>query len=137
MKTQQEILARYKERTHADIFGFECTEYLCALDFEHARPYLKDDVTEWEPSLDTDEKIRARAIDYMSFAWGKAIDCRGISAERSLAHYVAWLWMLGDGELWPTLENYEYYGKDELRAVCEWLGIDADEWDDGIRVNSE
>lgn len=76
-------------------------------------------------------------IEYMPFAWEKANNCRGLSAGRSLAHYTAWLWLDGDNEIWPTLEDYEYYGKDKLVEICNYLGIDSKQWDDGIRKNSE
>lgn len=137
MRTQTEIVERLESRRAQDVFGFEVSEYVRALDFEHARPYLKEGVTaeEWEPDLMTDDAIRKCAVDYMDFAWEKANGCRGISAWRSLAHYQAWLWLLGDDELWPTLSDYEYYGKPELRRICEYFGLDADHWDDGVRTN--
>lgn len=142
MKTQDEIVQRYRERKKADMFGFETGEYLAALDREHLerlREFLKPDadLSDWKPAYTSDEALRALAIEYMDFAWEKAKDCRGISAWRSLAHYQAWLWMLGDETLWPTLEDYEHYGKNELRKICEYFGLDANKWDDSIRVNNE
>lgn len=136
-RTQDEIVARIEERKDRDLFGFEWPFYAEALDFERAKPYLKDGVTAGDWIQKGDHEIRAEAIDYMAFAWDKANNCRGLSAGRSLSHYIAWLWLLGDDALWPTLEDYQYYGKDELRRICEYFGLDADQWDDGIRVNSE
>ncbi len=90
---------------------------------------------EWEPS--SDESIRKEAVDYMEFAWDKANNFRGLSAGRSMDHFTSWLWLLGDNEIWSSLQQYEYYGKDNLRRICEFLGLDADQWDDGVRLNSE
>lgn len=140
MKTQDEIVKRINERMGHDILGFEWHEYLRALDFDHAKPFLKETVTEdsWgTPDFPNDEAITEHMKDYMSFAWDKACSCRGISAGRSIAHYQAWLWLVGEDELAASIEEYEYYGKDELRAICDFLGLDASQWDDDVRVNSE
>ena len=137
MRTQNEIVNRIKNRENNDVFGFETGEYISFLDFEHAKPFLKDGVTisEWKPSENIRENILGIMLDYMPFAWEKAKDCRGISAVRSIMHYVAWLWLLDDD--FTIDEDYQYYGKDELRKICAHYGWDADQWDDKIRVNSE
>lgn len=137
MRTQDDIVTRLEARKPNDFFGFEWQEYIWFLDFEHAKPYLKDSVVEcdWEVEIKTPKEIM---IDYMEFAWEKANGCRGISAWRSLAHYTAWLWLDGDDELWKTIiDDYEYYGKPQLIEICEYLGIDSFKWDNGVRVNSE
>ena len=140
MKTQEEIVARIKERQEDDSFGFETTIYLDGLDFEHARPFIRKEF--WEKHKDMqpldEEGIKQKMIKYMPFAWEKANNFRGISAWRSIAHYKAWLWMLGEEKLGEEIDrDYEYYGKPQLRKICEFLGIDADQWDDGVRLNEE
>ena len=136
MRTQQEILDRIKKRRPGDFLGFEFPYYINFLDFENAKPFLKDDTTEekWKSAMATEGEIRAEAIRYMDFAWEKANDCRGISAGRSISHYVAWMWLLGyeNTERWL---DYEYYGKPQLIEICELLGLDYKKWDDGIRKN--
>lgn len=139
MKTQVEIVERIEVRRKLDLLNFEWPLYLDALAFEHAKKYLKEDVwekLEKEPTLlRADEDIRAKMVAYMPFAWEKANDCRGISAGRTIQHYVAWLWLLGEEKLAEEIEDYEFYGKEELRLICEYLGLDPDEWDTGIRTN--
>jgi hypothetical protein len=72
----------------------------------------------------------------MDFAWEKANNCRGLSAMRTMTHYKAWLWLLGqDG--FDDLENYSHYGKDNLVRICKFFDLDPKKWDDGRRVNSE
>jgi hypothetical protein len=138
MRTQDEIVARIEERKERDPFGFEVSEYIAYLDYTHAKPYLKPEVKPEEWTQLELNKVIDVMIGYMPFAWEKANNCRGISAGRSLSHYVAWLWLNGDDTLWRTLfDNYEYYGKDSLRKICLYLGLDADQWDDGRRVNSD
>jgi len=139
MKTQKEIVKRIEERKKDDMFGWEVNEYVCYLDFKNAKPYLKEGVTEerWGKieKMGPVEKIK----DYMDFAWQKANGCRSISAGRSLRHMLAWLWLDEQDEFlkeWHNLEDYEYYGKPQLIAICELYGIDWKKYDDGVRTNT-
>lgn len=137
MRTQEEIVERFKARKEYDIFGWEVNEYLYYLDYKHAKPFLKADTKDksWEiEKMTPAEKIK----DYMKFAWEKANGCRGISAGRSLSHMVAWLWLDGQDkflEEWHNLEDYEYYGKPQLIAICELYEINWKQWDDEVRTN--
>jgi len=141
MRTQEEIIERIKDLKGTDFFGFQIYELYLALDHEHVKPFLKEGVEEkdWEQTIKNDEDVKKTMIDYMEFAWEKANNCRGISASRSISHYKAWLWLLGDVVFnqFDDLEDYEYYGKDKLVEICVFLGIDSNKWDDGRRVNSE
>ena len=145
MRTQDEIVARIDERKQGDPFGFEWHEYFTmGLDFAHAQPFFgKDaevDEEGWDDPL-TDDQIHAKMEAYMPFAWDKANNCRGISASRSVQHYVAWLWMVGEDELaaWcaDDVANYEHYGKEILIRICEHFGWDWEQWDDGVRRNTD
>ena len=71
----------------------------------------------------------------MAFAWGKANGRRGLSAGRSLAHYSAWLWLVGNEELAEEIRKYQFHGKPQLIKICEFLGLDAAQWDDGERTD--
>jgi hypothetical protein len=130
MRTQEEILHRIEERDEFDIFGFEFDEYITALDFEHAKQFLKEGTTEaqWNESIDenNDEALRKAMIDYLNFAVEKAVNHRGISASRSVAHYLAWFWLLGDNEMVAFIEdkdNYPQYGAPILAKAHERLGV--------------
>lgn len=81
------------------------------------------------------ESILNEMLDYMSFAFEKANNFRGISASRSMSHYSAWTWLIGDD--FGNLLDYEYYGKDNLVEICEKYGWDHSQWDDGVRLNDE
>lgn len=133
-RTPGAIVARIKEIETADFFGAETSDILVYLPFIHAQPFLKDGVTseEWAKSqkINNRETILAEILDYMPFAWEKANDCRGLSAGRSISHMRAWLWLLGD-ELAGKIDDYSYYGKPELRAICEKYGFNWKEWDNG------
>lgn len=135
-RTAEQILERIEKRKPLDIFGFEWPYLLDVLTFEQARPYLKAEATPADWNVKSLAQIREEAINYMPFAWEKANGCRGLSAGRSIAHYQAWLWLLGVDWV-DELENYQYYGKDELVRICNFLGLDSSKWDDGIRSNGE
>lgn len=142
MRTQDEIAARVRERMDADFLGFEWHEYLNYLDLEHAREFLKPgaEITaeEWEYEPVDAEKLRARILDYLPFAWDKANGFRGISASRSLSHFTAWFWLMGEDAMAEAMgRHYEFYGKAQLVQVTQWLGLDPAQFDDGVRRNQE
>lgn len=135
-RTQTEIVKRIKERKDQDFFGFEINDYLAYLNFKHAKQFLGENAKEreWGPeTLGPEERIR----DYMAFAWDKANHKRGLSAGRSISHMIAWLWLDGQDEFLSAnnLDDYEFYGKPHLIAICELYGIDHTEYDDGVREN--
>lgn len=136
MRTDEEILQRIESRSEADWLGTEKSDLVHRLPFDKAKPFLKPETTpeEWgEPSPRDRESIITVMLDYMPFAWGKANDCRGISAGRSMSHYMAWAWLAGDD--FGELGDYEYYGKENLVRICKHYGWDSAQWDDGVRTN--
>lgn len=135
MKTDSQILARISEIADRDFFGFESGDLIAVLPFTVAKSYLRDGVTEseWTPEPRDRDSVVARMLEYMPFAWDKANNCRGLSAGRSMSHYMAWTWLAGD-DLGDLL-NYEFYGKDNLVKICNHYGWDSSLWDDGERTN--
>ena len=130
MRTQKEILERYREREGYDMLGFEVYEYPDWLTFENVKKLniLKEDITKekWEKDYKkpAKENILERMRNYISFAYGKAEGERGISANRSIMHYIAWIWLLGDDEFLKEIEddwnnNYNSYGIPILNKICE------------------
>ena len=143
MKTSSEILQRYHKRKSDDILGFETSIYLNFLDYEHVKPFLKEGVTneQWKPDSTDDKNVQCLMLDYMPFAWEKANDCRGISANRSISHFIAWTWLIDESfsnEIQKMFDcEYQHYGKEILAMICNHYGWDYSEWDNGKRVNSE
>lgn len=138
-RTQKEILAKIDEWENQDWMGTKRSDLIDYLSFENAKQYLKEGVTEKEWT-ERDLLTPAEEIEkYMEFAWDKANNFRGISAGRSLEHMMAWLWLDGQDEFLKEndINNYEYYGKPQLVAICELYGLDSKKWDDGVRSNSE
>lgn len=138
MKTTLQILEKI-EKHRNDFLGFIASDLIVYLDFDDAKKFLKEGVKkeEWKASSRDPESIKKQMHDYMAFAWGKANDCRGLSAARSLEHCRAWLFMLGEDAMSDHLRDYSHYGKPQLRAVCEFFKWDWTQWDDGQWVNRE
>ena len=142
MRTDAEILAKIEsiENDPRDIFGFVKSDLICCLAFEQAKPFMESVVTfkkdTWEPMARDRDGVLADMKEYMTFAWNKANNCRGLSACRSLMHMQAWLWLLGEDEVAYILtRDYSCYGKPELRAICEhygweWEPLDNRSWSD-------
>lgn len=123
MKTQDEIAARFQEVSKNDFFGFAQETLLSVMDFEHAKPHLKEGVTaeEWKPIL-TDEELKKEALEYLEFAWEKAEGHRGISANRSATKMTLYCWLLGLDSKKIEDAGYSQYGCPKLKVAAELLG---------------
>ena len=127
MRTEAEIVARIHELSPKDFFGFETGDLIERLSFEAAKPFLKPDYPkeEWEEKCrkpNTLEAITFSIQDYMDFALSKATGHRGLSSTRSVAHYRAWLWLIGDDELVEFIDSpnsYPMYGMPILKKICD------------------
>lgn len=135
-RTQDQIVDRIEARTSSDHLGFEVNEYLPYLDFQHARKYLNEGTTEarWAEAKGDYVEPRQKMIDYMAFAFQKAHGERGISANRSIQHMIAWGWLVSD-EIGLEIQRlydqeYDNYGLAILRNICDILGIDRKEHGD-------
>lgn len=95
------------------------------------KPFLVKGTTKkgWgigKPGFRGREQVLARMRDYMPFAIGKAIDHRGFSATRSVEHFAAWVWLLGDEDYKKVdWENFTNYGCPILLQICEMYGFPA------------
>ena len=74
----------------------------------------------------TEEFVRGEALKYLDFAFGKALDHRGISAGRSVQKMKEYCWLLGLDEavaFAEDSENYPNYGVPILKHVAKALGV--------------
>lgn len=138
MRTHDEIARRLKSGDADDFLGTQHSDLLEFLPLSHARPFLRDDapadaLAKWDdalPVLDR-ETVLGKMRGYWDFALDKCTSHRGISAGRSIDHYRAWCWLLGDDEALAVLEDsgrYAPYGApmlDYLRARFELGQPDA------------
>lgn len=149
VKTPDEIVQQIKNLSLdgcvEDFFGFQRSDMMVHLPWDLAKQFLKEPIDPshtaetWTQLPLTEEGLKKTMLEYMPFAWDKANNFRGLSAGRSINHYEAWIWMLGDEDV-PAFQNlgdYQFYGKDKLVAICEHYGWDHKQWDDGVRKNSE
>jgi len=139
-RTDVEILAKIKEiEAQEHLFEFVTADLKEYLSYEAVKPFLKEGVTEkdWTHKPKDRDSILKQMKDYMTFAWDKANNERGLSASRTMDHYTAWIWMLGDEEvdIFGNIQEYEFYGKPQLKAICDHYGWDDVNDDDGVRSN--
>lgn len=124
-RTQDEILARIRDIAGEDFLGFRTEVLLTALDYEHARRFLRDGATpeQWAAEQVTD--VEAAAKNYYEFALGKIRDHRGISASRSVEKLGEFAWLLGRDEVIAAMEaaDYPQYGAPMVAAFGAGLGL--------------
>jgi hypothetical protein len=130
MRTQDEIIKRFKEVEKEDFLGFR-REILCEeMTVESARKVLGkqiDDGDLFSPSKN-DEEIISRMKEYMEFAIEKAEDHRGLSASRSIMKMTEYLWLLKDDENLTEVMQYKNYGAPILRRICDKYNLMDEEF---------
>ena len=112
-----------------DFMGIQKSDLIPYMTFENAKPFLKDEYVSlvnegeeiWTPLTDAKKEI----IQYLSFAYEKAIGKRGLSAGRSMLHFKTWIW-LDDPEFYDKIvheiDNYYDYGLPVLDKISEKYG---------------
>jgi hypothetical protein len=129
MRTQDEIAERFM-RKRQEFLNFEPEILVAFLDYEHAKPILKEGVTadEWGESRIPliRETVVEHARTYMGeYGWDKCLNHRGISANRTVQKMEAWMWLLCDDEMVAVCQDpelYPQYGAPILKAICEKYG---------------
>ena len=132
MRTQSEIVARMKDfsdNRYRDFFCVMRKDLIGYLDWEHAKPFLKDGITadQWREAEEWTPPTRDAVLDamagYLPFAFDKAHHQRGISAGRSLDHFSNWIWLLGPEamEHFGSFADYDNYGLGHLERIKVWL----------------
>lgn len=128
MRTTAEITAHIK-RNNAffDFTGEVLGAYLPYSAWEEAGLEAAKgvDVTQITPKPIDHGEIKKEMLDYLSFAWGKCEDHRGLSAQRSISKLRAWVWLLEDAESIEFLSadsNYLPYGAPMLAFVARKYG---------------
>lgn len=127
-RTDDEICARITEK-RKELLNFEPEVLLDFLPFDSAKPFLDKKFVEdseakkkWKKmTFDyTEEAVRKEMVRYMTFAWGKVENHRGISAGRSVQKMESFLWLLGDDETLQAMKaaSYENYGAPMLAVIC-------------------
>lgn len=128
-RSLEEIVVRCRE--NRGVFGWGREAIVGFLPFKHAKEFLNPDATEEEWGKFSDrlshESVVAEISKYMTFAWEKVEDHRGLSANRSIDKIGEWVWLLGSKyeSLFKAFEDADYaqYGAPKLKVVCDALGL--------------
>lgn len=121
-----------------DFLGFEREVAVNFLPFKEGKQYYKKDyitkVEEGTIKYVYVEDVAEGAqdfLDYMVFAWMKALNKRGISSLRSINKLSTWMKILSRPDIAKILEDnllYASYGRPALKKACELLGIKYPEY---------
>jgi hypothetical protein len=136
IRTIEEVRTRYvdKDRQSKDFFGF-AAEVLGVHLPEGWKEGSQDKHKEFPL---TEEFVKKEAIEYLHFAFGKALDHRGISASRSVQKMREYAWLLCMDEAVAFADNdsnYPNYGVPVLKHMARAFGVELPEdiakWEDG------
>lgn len=138
-RSPEEIITRIKEiaAKNSDFFGVQIGRLIERLDYADAKPLLRPEVKEeeWEK---TTTPIKDEVHEYLKFAWDKANNRRGLSANRSIDHFRGLLWLDGHDDIDAVMdEMYEFYGKPNLVYISELYDFPWKDHDDGKWSNDE
>lgn len=122
-RTDQQIIDRIRsvQETKRDWLGVEVADLADSLPVEQIRTlagFTPPTDPGYAPEARDRETVVNRMRRYMVFALDKAGKHRGISASRSIAHYRAWTWLIGEYEAY-NWELASQYGMPILRDICE------------------
>lgn len=128
--TQEEILERVKVLKGSDTFGEYRPALIGFLDYEHAKPFLKEGTTEEEWEQGGDKELRKDVHRYMEDWWkGKVEGGRGISVHRGRAQMVNRLFLAGI-PLWKEIgidsdEGIDggWYQEDAYNKIADLFGL--------------
>ncbi|MEU6342153.1 hypothetical protein ABZ883_14570 [Streptomyces sp. NPDC046977] len=127
-RASAEIVARAQAAD--DVFGWAREVLFGYIDFEHAKPFLHDDVTaeQWAEAVPDPAKVRDEAHAYYVFTLGKIEDERGISAERSVIKLREYAWLMGLDDVVAAMDEAAYapYGAPKVAAFAAGLGFTPD-----------
>lgn len=136
MRTKEQIINKIKLEKDNDFFGVICADLATYLPIEEVQKLFPEaDLKDFKTKELTRENVLQEIKDYLEFAWDKANNQRGLSAGRSMDHFTAWIWLLGDEDSFGDLRDYQYYGKDNLVEICEFYNLQHLNFDDGVREN--
>jgi len=126
MRTCEAIRHRVEEIGDRDPFGFEREDLLSTLPKEELPPEIAANAPAgYKPDGADREAVLSRMRDYMDFAIEKARDHRGLSALRSISHFKAWIWLLGDEDYEAmSWDRHGPYGVPILKQICERYGFE-------------
>lgn len=126
LRSPDEIAARVQAPPDpSDFGGFFADVAAQYLPYEQVKPLLKPGVTpdEWGADVKplTVEQVVADALHYLDFAFGKARDHRGLSANRSITKLGAYAWLLGLDTAAMDGAGFAQYGVPKLVAFAGML----------------
>lgn len=139
-RTDGEITNRMTAIADDDVFGFARQVLARALPYDDATRMnlVADGCTreQWDTGLLIGDELIIKARGYLTFAIGKIIDHRGISASRSVQKLTEFAWLMRRDDVVATMDaaGYAQYGAPMVRAFAHGMGW-GDDWDAAVADN--
>jgi hypothetical protein len=128
-RTQTEIVDRLRVARMDDFFGFKTEVLASFLDAEHVAEFCKPDaeLSDWTALTDA----ATEGAEYLAFAFGKAEDHRGISAERSVQKMTEYAWLQGRDDVVKAMDDagFAQYGVPKLITYAKAFELPVPEGD--------
>jgi hypothetical protein len=126
-RTQDEIVARFREEQDDDVFGWMREVLLEAMTAESLQAALPAVSAADAADVTSDsgpDRIEGLARTYLTFAVGKIVNHRGISATRSVQKLAGYAWVLGRDDIVTAMEaaGYAQYGAPKVKAFADGMG---------------
>lgn len=123
LKSHEELVEKCKEPISR--FGNDIRVYLEYLPFKYAKEYITypEDEFTWDTETrdPTEKNILHDMKGYIELAWRNVMQHDYSAAVESIDHLAAWLWILGDTELYKfTMEedNFGRFAVPILEKIC-------------------
>ena len=120
MRPPEEVAKRFSDTN--DPMGWAREVLMLGMTHEALKPHLADPNDPWTPP--TEAEIREEAIEYVKFAFDKALGHRGISANRSVTKLREYLWLLELPMERFNAADYPMYGVPYLFEAAKVLGVE-------------
>lgn len=124
-RTADEIVERF--RRAGDPFGWERETIIRYLTWDEAKGMASDTPEEWAEFSRprTIQAIRADALTYAAYTYGRVLAHRNNEAQRSMYKLDYWCWLLGSDRLAYAPDDFDERGPycmRSIRAAVEFLG---------------
>jgi hypothetical protein len=122
MRTQEEILEKIGYIENGNWMGMTRLHLVKALTFENAKPFLSSGATSksWEgQSSITNDEVKRSMANYLNSAY----EGFGLQGDKSMERYYAWIWLIGEEEVFGDIREHGNYSIDYLNKIAEFLGV--------------
>lgn len=129
MRNPEDIKKFMEKPIVYDLFHVIAQDCIQCLPYEYAKEFLAKCVTadDWDVLFHRDDaEIINEIIKFLPLAYEKAKNQEVLTSIRSIHHFLAWFYCLGNDEMVSVIyymlhNDYKFYGMPILRRIEKWL----------------